>query len=151
MYGEMAGKTVEEIFAEKLNGATVFKGSTVASLVLLNDGKVHFTPTPLPVPFQWAPIFSFAVNDYNGDDKLDIMAGGNFFGTAPHEGRYNAMPLSFGLDNGQGNFNALVPVPVSISKVNGEVRSISFIKLAGNKKRLLMDVNNDSLRLFQFR
>jgi len=150
MYGEMAGKTVEEIFGEKLNGATVFKASTLASIVLLNNGKGHFTPAPLPASFQWTPIFSFVVNDYNGDGKQDIMAGGNFFGTTPHEGRYDAMPLSFGLGDGQGKFNALMPVPVSLSKVNGEVRSISFIKLADNKKGLLMAVNNDSLRLFEY-
>ena len=151
MYGEMAGKTVEEIFGEKLNGATFFKASTLASTLLLNDGKGHFIATPLPAPFQWAPIFSFAVNDYNGDGKQDIMAGGNFFGTTPHEGRYNAIPLATGLGNGLCKFSTLMLEPVSLSKANGEVRSISTIKLAGNKKGLLMAINNDSQQLFEYR
>lgn len=150
MYGEMAGKTVEEIFGEKLQGATVFRAATLASMVLLNDGKGHYNPTPLPPAFQWAPIFSFDVNDYNGDGKTDVMAGGNFFGTTPYEGRYDAMPLAVGLGNGQGLFNPLMPAPTSLNKVNGEVRSIRHIKLAGNKNGLLMAVNNGSLKLFEY-
>ena len=151
MYGEMAGKTVEEVFGEKLQGSTVFRASTLASMVLLNDGKGHFNAIPLPAEFQWAPIFSFDVNDYNGDGKMDVMAGGNFFGTTPFEGRYDAMPLTIGMGNGHGLFNPVMPLPSSLSKVSGEVRGIRHIKLSGNKNGLLMAINNDSLKLFEYR
>jgi hypothetical protein len=150
MYGEMAGKTVEEVFGEKLQGATIFKAASLASMVLLNDGKGHFNPVPLSAAFQWTPIFSFDVNDYNGDGKKDILAGGNFFGTTPFEGRYDAMALAVGMGNGQGLFNSLLPLPSSFNQVMGEVRSINRIKLAGNKNGLLMAINNDSLKLFEY-
>ena len=124
MYGEMAGKTVEEMFGDKLKNATIFTAATFASTVLINDGKGHYSAVPLPASFQWAPIFSFDVNDYNGDGKKDIMAGGNFFGTTPHEGRYDAMPLSVGMGVGDGTFKPLLPIPVSFANVRGEIRSI---------------------------
>ncbi|MDN3657145.1 VCBS repeat-containing protein [Ferruginibacter paludis] len=150
MYGEMAGKTVEEVFGEKLQGATIFKAATLASMVLINDGKGHFKPTLLPAAFQWSPIFSFDVNDYNGDGKKDLLAGGNFFGTTPFEGRYDAMPLALGLGNGQGVFNPVMPIPSAFNQVMGEVRSVNHIKLSGNKNALLMAINNDSLKLFEY-
>jgi hypothetical protein len=82
-------------------------------MVLLNDGKGHFIAMPLPAAFQWTPIFCFDVNDYNNDGKKDIMAGGNFFGTTPHEGRYDAMPLLVGLGSGKGTYKPLLPLPRS--------------------------------------
>ena len=150
-YGEMAGKTVEEVFGEKLDNATVFTAATLASMVLINDGKGHYTAAPLPAAFQWAPIFSFCINDYNNDGKKDILTGGNFFGTTPYEGRYDAMPLLVGMGDAQGAFNSLLPVPSAFLQVKGEVRNIQNIKLANNKRGVLIAINNDQLKLFEFR
>jgi len=150
-YGEMAGKTVEEVFGDKLDSATIFTAATLASMVLINDGKGHYSAAPLAAAFQWAPIFSFDVNDYNNDGKKDILAGGNFFGTTPYEGRYDAMPLLVGLGNAQGAFNPLMPIPSSFVKIGGEVRSIQNIKLINNKKGILIAVNNDRLALFEYK
>ncbi|MCW3115981.1 MAG: repeat protein, partial [Chitinophagaceae bacterium] len=150
-YGEMAGLTVERIFDKKLDHATVFTASTFASVVLMNDGKGHYTATQLPASFQYAPIFSFNVNDYNGDGKKDIMAGGNFFGTTPYEGRYDAMALAVALADAQGSFKPIMPLPLSFEPVSGEVRSIQPVKLANHKKGLLVGMNNDRLRLFEYR
>ncbi len=150
MYGEMAGKTVEEVFGEKLQGATLYNAATLASTLLINDGKGHFNPAALPAAFQWTPIFSFDVNDYDGDGKTDLLAGGNFFGTTPYEGRYDAMPLNIGTGNGKGLFKAVLPIPSSFNQFLGEVRSVNSIQLAGNKKGLLIAVNNDALRLLEY-
>jgi hypothetical protein len=58
--------------------------------------------------------------------------------------------LAVGMGNGQGLFNSLLPLPSSFNQVMGEVRSINRIKLAGNKNGLLMAINNDSLKLFEY-
>jgi enediyne biosynthesis protein E4 len=151
VYGEMAGKTVEEIFKDKLKDAAVFTADTLASMALLNDGNGHFAMAPLPVEMQWAPLFSFAVDDFNNDGKVDILAGGNFFGTIPWEGRYDATALMIALGNGKGSFKAVLPLPSVFEKEGGEIRSIQSIRLANHAKGLLLGVNNSKLLLFEYK
>jgi hypothetical protein len=149
-YGEMAGKTVEEIFGKKLDSAAQFMAYTLASIVLINDGKGHFTPSLLPASVQWAPVSAFAPDDFNGDGKMDFLTGGNFYGTAPFEGRYDAMPLELYLGDGKGGFNGVFPLPAPLDTLTGEVRSLQPIRLANGKKALIVGFNNDRLRLLQY-
>lgn len=149
-YGEMAGQTVEAIFGKKLEEATVFTATTFASVVLINDGKGQYNMTPLPMAAQWAPVYAFATGDFNHDGKVDFLAGGNFYGTRPYEGRYDAMPLTLYLGDGKGEFKAVLPLPDLLSSVQGEIRSIQPVKLSGDKKALLIGINNSHLKLFQY-
>ena len=149
-YGEMAGKTVEEIFKEKLDEATVFTATTFASVVLINDGKGRFNIAHLPAPLQWSPVFAFTTGDFNKDGKTDFLAGGNFYGTRPYEGRYDAMPLTLYYGENKGRFRAELPFPEVLKNINGEVRCIQPIGLAGNKKGLLIGINNSELKLLEY-
>ena len=146
----MAGKTVEEIFKEKLDEATVFTATTFASVVLINDGKGRFNIAHLPAPLQWSPVFAFTTGDFNKDGKTDFLAGGNFYGTRPYEGRYDAMPLTLYYGENKGRFRAELPFPEVLKNINGEVRCIQPIGLAGNKKGLLIGINNSELKLLEY-
>ena len=149
-YGEMAGKTVEEIFGNKLDSSALFKIYTLASTVLINDGKGHFLPSQLPAAAQWSPIFDFAPYDFNRDGKQDFLAGGNFYGPTPFEGRYDALPLELYLGDGKGGFKAILPLPAPLDTLSGEVRSIRPIRLANGKQGMLIGFNNEPLRLLQY-
>jgi hypothetical protein len=149
-YSKIAGKTVNEIFGSKLDTATLFEASTLASVILMNDGKGHFKAAPLPYTMQWQPLFTFASFDFNNDGNMDILAGGNFYGTTPYEGRYDAMPLSLALGNGKGGFKAVLPLVKPLDSINGEVRCIQQIKLAGNKKAMIIATNNGPLILLKY-
>lgn len=149
-YSEMAGKTVEEIFKEKLDEATVFTATTFASAALINDGKGSFNITHLPAAAQWSPVFTFATGDFNKDGKTDFLAGGNFYGTRPYEGRYDAMPLTLCFGGNIESFRAELPLPEVLKNINGEVRCIQPISLAGNKKGLLIGINNSELKLLEY-
>ncbi len=149
-YGKMTGKTVEEIFGKYLDSSALLKVYSLASMVLINDGKGHFAPSMLPATAQWSPLFAFAPYDFNGDGKLDFIAGGNFFGTAPFEGRYDAMPLEMYLGDGKGSFKNILPLPSPMDILSGEVRSIQPIHLANGKKALLVGFNNAPLKLLQY-
>lgn len=149
-YKKMAGKTVNEIFGDHLNKAALFEATTLASMVLMNDGKGRFSATNLPVSLQWAPIYSFSVNDFNKDGKTDILAGGNFYGVTPYEGRYDAAPLTLCLGTGNGSFKPVLPLPETFDNINGEIRSIQSITLANHKKALIIAANNKPLTLIQY-
>jgi hypothetical protein len=140
-FGNMAGKTIEEIFGKKLSDAKVFEASSLQSTILLNDKKGGFIPQPLPMSFQWTPLFSFCSADFDQDSIPDLLAGGNFFGVTPYEGRYDAIPLIFGTGNGKGNFQFHIPVPDPLL-ISGEVRDIQMIRLINHKKGLLIARNN---------
>ncbi|MDP4211761.1 MAG: VCBS repeat-containing protein [Bacteroidota bacterium] len=149
-YGEMAGKTVEEIFGKKLDSTALFKAYTLASTVLINDGKGHFSASALPYTLQWTPIFAFAAHDFNGDGKMDLLTGGDFFGTEPFEGRYDAMPLEVYHGNGKGGFKAALPLSPPLDTLSGQVRSIEPIRMANGKKAMIVGFNNSALRLLSY-
>ena len=136
-YDKMAGKTVEEIFANKLDDAVVLKASILSSLVLLNKGNLGFDTISLPRAFQWMPLFGFTqLKDRS------IIAGGNFFGVMPFEGRY---------DNGMLpilKFNDHAPTQSGFALADGEVRDMQWIKLADGKKALIVVRNNLELKVF---
>lgn len=148
-YQSMAGKTVSEIFGDRLDSATLFQATTLASMILLNDGKGNFSATNLPSSLQWSPIYSFAIDDFNNDGKIDFLAGGNFYGTIPYEGRYDAMPLMLCIGNGKGNFKPVLPLPDAFNNIRGEVRSIQPIQLANHKKALIIAINNSNVIVLQ--
>jgi len=147
-YAEMAGKTMEEIFGDKLSSAYLLQAKTLESMVLINDRHGGFFRKTLPIPMQWSPIFSFAAGDFDHDGKNDLLASGNFYGVQPFEGRYDAMPPTFGKGDGQGNFACSIPYP-PVLLLAGEFRDIKGIRI---RKRdcLLMARNNDSLVFLQY-
>lgn len=149
-YGEMAGKTVTEIFNEKLEGARITTASTLATMALINDGKGHFKPVTLPDALQWQPIFDFALADFDRDGNQDILAGGGFSGTLPYEGRYDAIPISFSKGDGRGNYKTTIPLPEPLLQEQGEIRCLQQIQLAGKRNGLLVAANNGLLQLWEY-
>jgi hypothetical protein len=151
-YEKMAGRTVDDIFGKKLDSLALFEAYSLASVALINDGQGHFTRMELPYSMQWSTIFAFAQADLNGDGKPDLLTGGNFFGTEPYEGRYDAMPLALyiGDGDGKGAFKGLFPLPAPLDTLTGEVRSIQPIKLANGGRAMLVGFNNGPLRLLRY-
>jgi enediyne biosynthesis protein E4 len=149
-YEKMAGKTVNEIFGDRLNNATEMDVNTMASMMLINDGKGHFKAQDLPYSLQWSPIFAFSTYDFNKDGKIDILTGGNFYGVDPFEGRYDASALGLSLGDGIGNFNNMVQHSGPLT-YSGEVRDIKFLLInkkpclivaMNNKKPLVLEISN---------
>jgi hypothetical protein len=144
-YGSMAGQTVEAIFGDKLNLATLFEATTMESMLLVNDQAGGFSPRPLPIEMQWAPVFSFYSGDFDQDGKPDLLAGGNFYGVIPFEGRYDAMPPTVAWGDGKGGFRTTLPYAQALL-ISGEVRDIKPLHVRGsNQTRLILARSNDSL------
>ncbi len=136
-YSEVAGKTVDYIFYDLFTGYTELKAETLTSSCFINDGKGNFKQVPLPDELQLAPLFSFAETG-----KGSYIAGGNFFGTIPYEGRYDAqMPAIFNYDKNNNGFKTAG----ILNDIPGEIRDFKWINLNGKKPVLAGAKNNAPL------
>ena len=135
---------IKDIFTEEeLQGAVKIEATTLSSVILINNGNLDFKVVKLPVEAQFSPVYAIASNDFDKDGDVDLVLGGNLYGTKPEVGRYDA---SYGvyLENVGGtnfkyhpNGNGFV--------VKGEIRDL---KILGDK--LIITKNNDSLSIFNY-
>ncbi len=137
-YSEVAGKTVQYMFYDLFNGYTEKKAAMLASTLFLNEGKAGFKAAELPRPFQLAPLFTAVPMD-----SLNWLLAGNFYGTIPYEGRYDALqPTLLQFSNQQGSAKDMLPT------VNGEVRNMKWLKTAEGRT-LIMARNNQAPLFFK--
>lgn len=135
-YSEVAGKTVQYIFYDLFKNYAELKAETLSSSVFINDGKGNFKRSDLTERLQLAPIMSFA--DAGGGNWI---AGGNFYGVIPYEGRYDALfPTYFNWKKDSTNFLANLPF------INGEIRDLKTIKTA--KGEMLVAARNNQPLVF---
>jgi hypothetical protein len=89
-YSEVAGKTVDYIFYDLFKDYVELTAEELSSCCFINDGKGNFKKMALPNELQLAPVMSF-VSLSNNDGSPEFLAGGNFYGVTPYEGRYDAL------------------------------------------------------------
>ncbi len=160
-YGEVAGKTVSDIFFDLFKNYRELTAETLSSSRFMNDGKGGFIRTDLPDALQQSPIFAFA--DESGRANLssarpssvdmpkpaqpsrDFIAGGNFYGVLPYEGRYDALPLTLFHPDGIKPTEATSVIP----SPGGEIRDLKWVHGSDNTPTLIVARNNDSLLFFQ--
>lgn len=147
-YKKFAGQTVDDIFDKgQLKTGSMLEINSFESVYLENKGKNLFEVRPLPAEAQWSRVYSLLPMDADGDGKLDLLLGGNFYGVNPYQGRYDA---SYGLvlkGDGKGNFQ-----PLSLSGsgllLEGEVRDIKIIRTAKGPL-VLVGRNNLPMQVFK--
>jgi hypothetical protein len=143
-YHDFAGKTVSELFGDALNNAWPLSVNSFTSGVFYNKGNGNFEFKAFPSPAQTSPLFGFAIIDVPGKG---VIAGGNFSGVLPFEGRYDADYGDVLLLDKNKNFQWQSPVSSGFL-LKGEVRDIKTIKTA---KGIIYAVafNNGEIRFFE--
>jgi len=130
-YGEVAGKTVQYMFYDLFNDYTELHSEVLGSSCFMNNGKGNFSRQDLPEELQLAPVMAFAPSPV----KNTYIAGGNFYGVVPYEGRYDALlPTQFSIDG--KSLQHLLP------GIEGEIRDIKWINIGEGKKMLALCRNN---------
>lgn len=142
-YRKFAGKTITQIWGNKLQGADVLQANVFESMIFLNNQKGGFTVKSLPLSLQTAPLF--AIEPVLLQNQVQFLFGGNFFGAIPYEGRYDALvPGLYSFTTGK------LTSCNELNVLTGEIRSIKKIKLAGNRKGVLLASNNNLLKLLEY-
>jgi hypothetical protein len=143
-YSEVAGKTVQYLFDDLFKNYVELKAETLATSCFLNDGKGNFVRKDLPDELQLAPVFSFASLTVKGSNNF--IAGGNFYGVIPYEGRYDALlPTAFNYNKVSGGFDLTPNLPLA----DGEIRDIKCLKTTNGKKIMVVAANNNRLKFFR--
>ncbi len=143
-YNSFKDADIIDMFGEEeLKDAVQIETSYLSSIVLINEGNLDFKAVNLPVETQFSPIYAIAAQDFDGDGDIDLVMGGNLYGTKPEVGRYDATYGMFLENDGQANFK-YHPGGNGFF-VDGEIRDI---KIAN--RQLLVAKNNDSLEIFSY-
>jgi hypothetical protein len=142
-YKSFGASTIEDILpAAALQAAQRREAYDFASAVALNNGNGTFSLEHLPVEAQFAPVYAALADDFDGDGKVDLVLGGNFYGVTPVRGRYDA---SYGLllhGLGNGRFQS-VDMEASGLAIEGQVRHMKLLRRA-NGDRLIVVARNDT-------
>ncbi len=143
-YDSFKDASITDIFTpEELSGALTLEANILSSVILINEGNFNFKIIKLPKEAQFSPIYAIETHDFDQDGDLDILLGGNLYGTKPEVGRYDA---SFGLYlENLGGQNFKYHPDGSGFYVDGELRDL---KIANHQ--LLAARNNDSLLIFNY-
>ena len=148
-YESYANQTITGIFSqEELKGALVLKASKFESCYIENKGDGQFELLPLPREAQFSTVNSILTGDYNNDGNIDMILGGNFFGSRIQFGEYDASKGLLLTGDGKGKFK-VEDNSESGFYIEGEVRDIADITLGANEKILIFALNNDSARLYR--
>lgn len=147
-YTEFARADVENIFPdEMLQGAEHRDVYELRSGVFVNEGNLNFWFKPFPIQAQFAPINAMQLADVDGNDKVDLLAAGNFYEVTIERGRYDASYGTLLKNIGQGEFS-LVSNDQSGLYMTGQVRDMAEIDYQ-NGKIIVVARNKDSLLFLQ--
>ncbi|TDT43881.1 VCBS repeat protein [Maribacter spongiicola] len=142
-YSSFAGKSMEEILGEEmLPNAEILEVHTLSSGYLQNNnGK--FTFVPFSYQLQLAPIMAFLAYDFNGDNKTEVLAAGNYFGVKPYHGRFDSFP---GALISTGN-NVTLANEIGLDLTGKSIRSMKIIN-SNNNTYLLLTFNNEAAEVY---
>ena len=143
-YSSFAGKSMEEILGkEMLPNAEVLETHTLSSGYLQNDNG-QFIFVPFNYELQLAPIMSFLEFDFNGDNKTEVLAAGNYFGIKPYHGRFDSFPGAL-INNAN---NVTLANEIGLDLTGKSIRSMNIINL-NNNKYILLTFNNEAAEVYQ--
>jgi hypothetical protein len=143
-YSEVAGKDVQYMFHNLFKDYIELKAENLGSSCFINNGKGGYTKIILPAELQLAPIFVFA--PYTIGENKSFLAGGNFYGVTPYEGRYDALqPTAFSFNRKSNTFYTVANIPL----LDGELRDAKWIKAVGNTEILVLARNNSDLLFYK--
>ena len=146
-YSDYANKTYESLFTPEMRAnAQQYQVSYLQTAVLWNN-KGNFELEALPVQAQLSPVFAIVADDIDGDGKLDIWLGGNFYALKPQAGRHNASKGVFLKGNGNKVFTYIGTKETGIY-VDGEVRDAAAFQNNGSIY-LMVARNNDRVVIFK--
>ncbi len=149
-YTGFATSSVDQILGkENIQKANRKEVNFFSSALVINEGNLNFVVKPLCFESQWSPILNVQVDDFNGDNLLDILASGNIHNTEPETPAYDGGKGLLLLGNSDGTFVPQYKVQNTGLILSKNVKAVEPIKIVARKKGLLIANNNDIIELYE--
>jgi enediyne biosynthesis protein E4 len=146
-YSNYAGATTEDVFtAEVLTKSKTVKALRLKSMLLVNDGKGKFVLKDLPVEAQFSAVFGILSTDFDGDNKKDLVLGGNFFPFRVQLGREDAGKGMFLKGDGKGNYTPRLFHESGLF-LAGDIRDLVMIEKKQGRRKFIASRNSGKLQL----
>lgn len=142
-YPSYARATIGDILKPELLAKGAMHKAEAVQTTYIENRNGYFTEQPLPVEAQYAPVYTIATPDVNGDGNKDLILGGNNIYNRIYLGRHDANHGVVLLGDGSGNFQYIPPVHSGIG-IRGDVRSMIVIN-----DQLIIGVNNEAIKAFR--
>ena len=148
-YAYYKNQTIHDILSPaQLQAAVRLQAAMLQSSVFINGGDGTYSIRALPAAAQLSPMYAIAAGDYDGDGKLDVLMGGNFYQSKPEAGIYDASYGTLLKGDGRGGFVAL-PAQHSGIHIQGAIRDMVTISTK-EKRYLLVAKNNGNTTLMEY-
>ncbi|MCK5344609.1 MAG: RNA-binding protein, partial [Candidatus Heimdallarchaeota archaeon] len=149
-HADYAGKQITDIFTEEqLSKAVVKKAVTFATTVFYGNKEGTFTVQPLPTEVQYSPVYAIMSRDFNSDGIKDLLLAGNFHGTNPQIGRYDA---NYGIlltpEKGARGY-AVMPIRQSGLSLTGQVRDMISLRYRNGQEVIIFTKNDDPIQVYE--
>lgn len=149
-YEPYANATIFDIFTpQELQNIKTLEANHFEHTLFLNQTGTHFNTQILPANTQISVLNDAVVLDLNKDGKMDMITGGNFYGTDAEYGRYDASIGATLLNKDNSSFEAIAPSKSGL-KIDGNVQQIKQITIAG-APHLLIVRNNANASLIKLK
>jgi len=149
-YDIFASMDLKEVYGESnLEEALHYEAQTFASTFIENLGNGKFKLKELPVQAQFSSVNDILIEDFNGDDNLDVLLVGNLFVSEIETTRNDAGMGLLLLGDGKNNFN-----PLSFSEsgfmARKDAKKVKALKVGGQNV-IIVGNNNDQLQVFKMK
>jgi enediyne biosynthesis protein E4 len=143
-YEDYQRQTINDIFNKnQIETSIMLQAGMLETGIFMNKNK-KFTFKALPMEAQFAPIKAIEIADFDGDGKLDLLLGGNFYRVKPEVGRLDGTHGLFLKGNGKHDFKAINAAHSGLF-VQGEIRDIKRID-----QKIIFARNNATLQMVEF-
>lgn len=140
-YDIFASSDVFEIYGkDDLETSLHYEATSFASMYIENKGNDQFEIHELPVEAQFSSINDIILEDFNEDNKLDILVAGNLYDAEVETPRNDASIGLLMLGNGKGEYKSLTKAESGVF-LPFNVKSLASIKV--QESRLILVGNND--------
>ncbi len=150
-YNDFGLAGMKEVFGiEKLEKSLHYAATTFATSYIENLGDFKFSIHPIKGITQFSSVNSILIDDFNGDNNLDVVLAGNLYQSEIETPRNDAGYGVFLRGNGKGQFTSPGPDESGLF-VKGDVKNAAILSgTAKGKKYIIFGKNDDHLQVVQY-